>query len=39
MKDKIDEKKAEASKEANKQAAEHEAKSLVDTVKEKAAEA
>ena len=37
VKDKIDEKKAEASKEANKQSAENEVKSLVDTVKEKAA--
>ena len=39
MKDKFDEKKSEASKEVNKNAAEHEAKSLVETVKEKAAEA
>jgi DNA polymerase II small subunit/DNA polymerase delta subunit B len=39
VKDKIDEKKAEASKESNKSSAENEAKGLVETVKEKAAEA
>jgi hypothetical protein len=39
VKDKVDEKKSEGSKEANKSGAEHEAKSLVETVKEKAAEA
>jgi len=38
-KDKFDEKKCEASKESNKSSAEHEAKGLVETVKEKAAEA
>jgi hypothetical protein len=38
-KDKNDEKKSEISKEGNKSAAEYEAKSLVDTVREKAAEA
>lgn len=37
VKDKVDEKKAEVSKDANKQSAENEAKSLVETVKEKAA--
>ncbi len=37
VKDKFDEKKSEASKEANKHSAENEAKSLVETVKEKAA--
>ncbi len=39
VKDKIDEKTSEASKEANKEGAEQEAKGLVETVKEKAAEA
>ncbi len=39
VKDKVDEKKSELSKEGHKQSAENEAKSLVDTVKEKAAEA
>lgn len=39
VKDKVDEKKSEFSKETNKSAAEHEAKGLVETMKEKAAEA
>lgn len=39
VKDKFDEKKSEVSKDANKNAAEHEAKGLVETMKEKAAEA
>jgi len=39
VKDKIDEKKSEASKESNKSSAENEAKGIVETVKEKAAEA
>ena len=39
VKDKVDEKKHELSKEANKESAEHEAKGIVETVKEKAAEA
>lgn len=39
VKDKIDEKKSECSKDANKEAAEHEAKGLVETAKEKATEA
>ncbi len=39
VKDKVDEKKSELSKESNKDSAEHEAKGIVETVKEKAAEA
>jgi len=39
VKDKCDEKKSEASKEAHKDSAEHEAKGIVETVKEKATEA
>jgi hypothetical protein len=39
VKDKVHEKTSEASKESNKNSAENEAKGIVETVKEKAAEA
>jgi hypothetical protein len=39
VKEKVNEKTSEASKESNKSSAEHEAKGIVETVKEKAAEA